>query len=192
MWFAGGDLVLFMYIYFKAEETRARFSVGMEGARETERTMHWSGVMNFDAEHQVPEEVGGCHLQAVDWGLALGLRRKPLCLQEERKRGWWWQWEGKVFLRRFYFLCGNKWSEALVAHSCLTLCDPMDCSPPGSSVLGIFQARILEWVAISFSRGSSRPRDQTQVSSTAGRFFTDWTMCTAETLVLWTMTVTTA
>ena len=47
----------------------------------------------------------------------------------------------------------------LVAHSCPTLCDPMDCSPPGSSVHGISQARILEWVAISFSRGSSRPRD---------------------------------
>ena len=48
----------------------------------------------------------------------------------------------------------------LVAQSCLTLCDPMGCSPPGSSVHGILQARILEWVAISFSRGSSRPRDQ--------------------------------
>ena len=48
----------------------------------------------------------------------------------------------------------------------------MDCSPPGSSVLGIFQARILEWAAISFSRGSSWPRDQTQVSCIAGRFFT--------------------
>ena len=47
------------------------------------------------------------------------------------------------------------------------LCDPMDCSPPGSSVHGILQARILEWVAISFSRGSSRPRDQTQVSHIA-------------------------
>ena len=48
--------------------------------------------------------------------------------------------------------------------SCPTLCDPMDCSPPGSSVHGIFQARILEWVAISFSRVSSQPRDQTRVS----------------------------
>ena len=45
--------------------------------------------------------------------------------------------------------------------SCLTLCDPMDCRPPGSSVYGILQARILEWVVISSSRGSSRPRDQT-------------------------------
>ena len=51
------------------------------------------------------------------------------------------------------------------------LCDPMDCSPPGSSVHGISQARILEWVAISFSRGSSPPRDQTQVSCIAGRVF---------------------
>ena len=50
-----------------------------------------------------------------------------------------------------------------VTQLCLTLCDPVDCSPPGSSVHGILQARILEWVAISFSRGSSRPRDQTCV-----------------------------
>ena len=50
----------------------------------------------------------------------------------------------------------------------------MDCSLPGSSVHGIFQARVLEWVAISFSRGSSQPRDQTQVSSIADRYFTVW------------------
>ena len=50
----------------------------------------------------------------------------------------------------------------------------MDCSLPGFSVHGVFQARILEWVAIPFSRGSSWPRDQTQVSCTAGRLFTDW------------------
>ena len=48
--------------------------------------------------------------------------------------------------------------------SCPTLCDPKDCSLPGSSVHGISQARILEWVAISFSRGSSQPRDQTHIS----------------------------
>ena len=52
------------------------------------------------------------------------------------------------------------------------LCEPRNCSPPGSSVHGISQARILEWVAISFSRGSSQPRDQTCVSCTAGGFFT--------------------
>ena len=51
-----------------------------------------------------------------------------------------------------------------VAQSCLTLCDPMDCSPPGSCVHEILQARILEWVAFPFSKGSSQPRDQIQVS----------------------------
>ena len=56
--------------------------------------------------------------------------------------------------------------------SSLTLCNPMDCSPPGSSVHGIFQTRVLECVAISFSRGSSQPRDRTQVSHTASRCFT--------------------
>ena len=65
-----------------------------------------------------------------------------------------------------------KWSE--VTQSRLTLCDPVDCSPPGSSVHGILQARRLEWVAISFSRGSSRPRDRTQVSRIAGRRFNLW------------------
>ena len=59
----------------------------------------------------------------------------------------------------------------LVAQSCPTLCNPMDCSPPGSSVHVILQARILEWVAILFSRGSSRPRDRTWVSCIAGGFF---------------------
>ena len=62
----------------------------------------------------------------------------------------------------------------LIAQSCLTLYDPMDCSLPGSSVHGILQSRILEWVAMSSSRGSSQPRDQTQVSCIAGRFFTIW------------------
>ena len=51
-------------------------------------------------------------------------------------------------------------------------CDPMNCRPPGSSVHGILQAKLLEWVAIPFSRGSSRTRDRTQVYCTAGRFFT--------------------
>ena len=53
-------------------------------------------------------------------------------------------------------------------------CDTMDCSPPGSSVHGILQARILEWVAFLFSRGSCQPRDGTQVFHMAGGFFTNW------------------
>ena len=60
----------------------------------------------------------------------------------------------------------------LVAQSCLTFCDSMDCSPPGYSVNGILQAKILEWVAIPFSMGSSQPRDQIWVSCISGRFFT--------------------
>ena len=65
-----------------------------------------------------------------------------------------------------------KWSE--VAQSCPTLCDTMDCSLPGFSVYEIFQARVLEWVAISFSRESSQPRDRSQVSCIVGRRFTLW------------------
>ena len=61
-----------------------------------------------------------------------------------------------------------------VTQSCLTLCDTMDCSLPGSSVHGIFWARVLEWVAISFSKGSSWPRNQTRVSHIIGRRFTVW------------------
>ena len=71
--------------------------------------------------------------------------------------------------------------ESEVAQSCPTLWDPMGCRgshgtpcPPGSSVHGILQARILEWVAISFSMGSSWPRDWTQVSHIAGRCFNLW------------------
>ena len=64
--------------------------------------------------------------------------------------------------------------ESEIAQSCPTLCDPMDCSLLGSSIHRIFQTRVLEWIAISFSRGSSRPRDQTRVSHIAGRHFTIW------------------
>ena len=65
----------------------------------------------------------------------------------------------------------TSWVRARLLQSCLNLCDPTDCSSPGSSVHGILQARILEWVAISFSRESSRPRDQTCGSCIAGRIF---------------------
>ena len=65
-------------------------------------------------------------------------------------------------------------SACLVAQLHLTLSDPMDYSPPGSSVHGVLQARLLEWVAISFSRGSSWLQDQIQVSCIAGEFFVIW------------------
>ena len=60
----------------------------------------------------------------------------------------------------------------LLSH--VRLCDPMECSQSGSSVHGIFQARVLAWVAFSFSRGSSQPRDRTLVSCTVSRRFTVW------------------
>ena len=83
-----------------------------------------------------------------------------------------------VYQVRTYFLKGN--SHLMYActkslQSCLTLCDSMDYSPPGSSVRGILQATTLEWVAIPFSRGSSQTRNQTHISCLsciAGRFFT--------------------
>ena len=85
--------------------------------------------------------------------------RDMLCLSTSLHLIWfllWWVWVSEV------------------AQLCLTLCDPMDCSPPGSSIHGILQERILEWVAISFSRGSSWPRDRTQVPHIACRLFTFW------------------
>ena len=80
----------------------------------------------------------------------------------------------KTFLLFYFWLC---WSSSLctqalkvkVAQSCPTLWEPMD-----NTVHGILQARILEWVAFPFCRGSSQPRDRTQVSHIAGRFFTNW------------------
>ena len=68
----------------------------------------------------------------------------------------------------------EKWKVKVKSLSRVQLCDPVDCSPPGSSVHGILQARILKWVAISFSRGSSQPSDRTRVSCIAGRHFILW------------------
>ena len=87
-------------------------------------------------------------------------------LQQRTRPGW--------LLKAYYIEQGENKEGAicllgdvlLVTQSCPTLCDPADCSPPGSSVRGILQARILGWVAISFSRGSSRPRDPTRGSCT--------------------------
>ena len=96
---------------------------------------------------------------------------------------WWWtgklgvlqsmgsqrvrhDWATELNWTYFYYYCCSD------AQLCLTLCDPVNCSLPGSSVHGILQARILEWVAVPSSRGSSWPRDQTHISCTAGRFFT--------------------
>ena len=84
---------------------------------------------------------------------------------------------------------GDQEERKVKSLSRVQLCDPVDCSPPGSSIHGILQARILEWVAISFSRGSSWPRNQTHVSRIAGRRFNLWAtrealMTTGKTIAL--------
>ena len=90
-----------------------------------------------------------------------------------------WKWTKLAKQRLFVLrLHHPKQSEncvkVLVTQSWTTLCNLLDCSQPGSSVHGILEAKILDWAAIPFSRGSSGPRDQTQVSRTAGRFSTLW------------------
>ena len=82
------------------------------------------------------------------------------------------QWVTRIF--RFPSAYKNSVLSCFVAQSCLTLCDTTDCSPRGFSVHGILQAGILEWVAMPSSRGSSQPRDQTQIFCIAGGFFTIW------------------
>ena len=81
-------------------------------------------------------------------------------LSNLRQHFWWPHLDGSSVSPRYNtLLC-----VCVLTESCLTLRDPRDCSPPGSSVHGIVQARMLEWVAISFSRGSSQPRDWTHIS----------------------------
>ena len=110
--------------------------------------------------------------RVLEWGTIVF---SHMCSQKKKKKKnprWCFWFSGALednSVLVFCFLLVE--SESEVAQLCPILCDPVDCSPPGSSVHGILQARILEWVAISFSRGSSRPRDQTQVSCIAGRCF---------------------
>ena len=85
-----------------------------------------------------------------------------------------WDIVDMVLYVNFGYTTWYKVVGGLVAKSSLIFCDPMNCSPLGSAVQRISQARILEWVAISFSRGSSQLRDRTEVSCVAGVFFTDW------------------
>ena len=86
----------------------------------------------------------------------------PLCLPNANGGGWL-----------------SHYSKLRINNLFVLICNPMDCSPPGSSVHGILQARIPEWVAIPFPRGSSQPRDRTQASCIGGRFFTIWVMMEA-------------
>ena len=80
---------------------------------------------------------------------------------------------------------GQSLGKVKVAQPRPTLCSPVDCSPPGSSVHGILQARTLEWVPVPFSMGSSQPRDQTHVSCIIGKFFTIWDTKEAQGILEW-------
>ena len=119
-----------------------------------------------------PAELGGrkanSHRHSELWAVKvkkLGMFRPAHCFLDllcSQKR------ERIKYSFLFFFLCTYYQS----LQSCPTLCDPMDCSPPHSSVHGILQARILECVAISFSRGSSQPRMKFSSPALAGEFFT--------------------
>ena len=110
-------------------------------------------------EDKARKEMVGVDVQAQRWRL----RKISLILEKFRKQTY-----PLDEITRFF----SHSLKVLVTQLCPILCDPVDCSPPGSSVHGILQARILKWVAISYSRGSSQPRDETRVSRIAGRFFT--------------------
>ena len=137
-----------------------------------------------------------------DWGLVLRSGRSPggwhgsslqySCLENPMGRGAWldtvhrvaqsqtqlkWLsilWDLSCLLFKLQVPSSYFLRKVLVAQSYLTLCNPIDCSLPDSSVHGILQARIPEWAAMPSSRGSSWPRDWTCVSHTVGRFFTIW------------------
>ena len=98
----------------------------------------------------------------ISWYLSMG---KSVPLRGEKKKN-----KTETTKKELVNTIGNL--KKGFTQSCSTLCNAMDCSLPGSSVRGIFQARVLEWVAIFFSRRSSQPRDRTQVSHIAGRRFT--------------------
>ena len=105
------------------------------------------------------------------------------CLENPRDRGAWWAAlcgvaQSRTRLKRLSSSTSS--SHAKLLQACSTQSNPMNCNPPGSSVHGILQARILEWVTISSSRGSSQPSDQTHISCTEGRIFTTsiiWKAC---------------
>ena len=112
-----------------------------------------------------------------EWGI-----RRPGVLQSMGSQRVGHNWVTK---QQQFYLCVLA---CVLSHFChVWLCDPMDCSPPGSSVHGILQTRILEWVAIPFAKGSSQPRDWSPVSCTAGSFFTDW--ATRDTALLLLLTI---
>ena len=132
----------------------------------TSTFMHWRRKWQptpvfFPGESQGQRSLVGCRL----WGCTDSDMTEATWQQQQQQR-YLYPWTSFLLLT----LCVYS-----VAQSCPTHCDPLDCSPPGSSVHGVFQARILEWVVFSFSMGSSQPRGRTHVTPSpalAIRFFT--------------------
>ena len=112
----------------------------------------------------------------ASWGTCKQVKKQQLKLDMEQQTGSKLgnEFVKAVYCHPAYLTYMQSESESELTQLCPTLCNPLDCSPPGSSVHGILQARILEWVAISFSRGSSRRREWIQVSCIAGRCFNLW------------------
>ena len=130
-------------------------------------------------ENSIDYTVHGITNSQIDWKTFTQSREKQprnhlRWDQRTREVHQWWNLEHILILSATQPLNHCCRSEREVAQSCMTLWDPMDCSLPGSSIHGIFQTRILGWVAISFSRRSSQTRDWTRVSHTVGRHFTIW------------------
>ena len=119
------------------------------------RQEYWSGLP-FPSPKSIFMKIHYSRARANTYNGKWNKKRRPRSSKRNKPKSYCLK-----SMRRLENYETKKGVKVLVAQSCPTICDPMDCSPPGSSVHGIFQARILEWIAISFSRGSSRPRDGT-------------------------------
>ena len=140
------------------------FSGGSDGKKES--ACHARDLDSILVLGRSPEEGMATHSSILPWRIPwMEEPGGPQSMGSQRVRHDWVN-NNFTFFKVFVRM--------LVAQSCLTLCNSMNYNMPDSSVCGILQARILEWVAISFSRRSFQPRDQTQVTCIAGKFFTIW------------------
>ena len=113
------------------------------------------------------------HLTCLVQNLHVGQEATELDMEQQTVPNWE-RSMSRLYIVTLLFNLHAECTVLIAPQLCPSLCNPTDYTPPGSSVHGVLQARILEWVAISFSRGSMRPRSWTQLSSTAGRFYNIW------------------
>ena len=133
---------------------------------------HWY-LTNWYHPISIIPLVDSVHIErlVVAWGWGMGREHRRWPLTEWNFFLQWWEYSET---RQWWELHCSVLCTVLSRSAMSNSLWPHGCSPPGSLSLGILQARILEWVAMPSSRGSSQPRDRTQVSRTAGGFFTDW------------------